>query len=74
LLPNVRYAIGVQGQDTAAYITYSYSDWGAITTSSGDNDHELRTFLANSRVDGNSGIRRFLNGTESLREVMGVPL
>ncbi|MFZ1018765.1 MAG: hypothetical protein WAN39_12930 [Candidatus Cybelea sp.] len=74
LQPNVQYAIGVQGQDTDAYIAYSYSDWGAITASSVGNNHRLRTFLGDSGVDGGSGIRRFLNGTESLRDVMGVPL
>jgi hypothetical protein len=61
-------------RSSIAYIGYSYSDWGAITTASADNDHQLRTFLSNSGIDGGSGIWRFLNETESLRNVMGVPL
>ncbi len=75
LHPNTEYAIGVQGEDTAAYIYYSESDWGALTARSGDNHHQLRDFLADSGVDGASGVRRLFAGlTASLRAAMGISL
>jgi hypothetical protein len=73
LSPNTEYAIGVQGEDTWAYVHYVESDWGVLTARSADNHHSLREFLADSGVDGGSGVRRILgNGARSLREIMGI--